>query len=42
MLFFGRFKFKRELLDCNRAGGKTIFCYFIISLACLRMPTRVS
>jgi hypothetical protein len=29
---FGRFKFKRELLGRNRAGGKAIFLLFLISL----------
>jgi len=31
-----------ELLGRNRAGGKAIFCYFIISLACAKVPARVS
>ena len=42
MLFFVALNLSAELLGRNGAGGKAIFCHFIISLACLRVPTRVS
>jgi len=42
MLFLIALNLSTELLGRNGAGGKAIFAIFIISLACLRVPTRVS